>query len=102
LKASLLATAQRLPFAGSGAGYPDAARALAQEEPEGNTDRGLQPNDYLKLMYLQANKLGSLAQVSWDSVSWDSVSWDSVSWNSVSWSSVSWSSVSWDAVSWTS
>jgi serine protease AprX len=100
LKSSLLATAQRLPFTGSGSGYPDAARALAQEEPEGNTDRGLQPNDYLKLMYLQANKLGSLAQVSWDSVSWDSVSWDTVSWNSVSWSSVSWSSVSWDAVSW--
>ena len=100
LKALLLATAQRLPFAGSGAGYPDVVRALAQDEPEGNADRGLQPNNYLQLMYLHAKGLASLAQVSWDSVSWDSVSWDSVSWNSVSWSSVSWSSVSWDAVSW--
>jgi serine protease AprX len=100
VKALLRATAQRLPFAGSGSGYPDAARALAQDEPEGNSDRGLQPNNYLKLMYLQAKKLGSLTQVSWDSVSWDSVSWDSVSWDSVSWDSVSWDSVSWDAVSW--
>jgi serine protease AprX len=92
LKALLRATAQRLPFAGSGSGYPDAARALAQDEPGGNADRGLQPNNYLKLMYLQAKKLGSLTQVSWDSVSWDSVSWDSVSWDSVSWDAVSWSS----------
>jgi serine protease AprX len=102
LKALLLATAHRLPFAGSGAGYPDAARARAWYEGEGNADRGLQPNNYLKLMYLQARKLGSLTQVSWDSVSWDSVSWDSVSWDSVSWDSVSWDSVSWDAVSWSS
>jgi serine protease AprX len=100
VKALLRATAQRLPFAGSGYGYPDTARALAQGQPERSADRGLQPNNYLKLMYLQAKKLGSLTQVSWDSVSWDSVSWDSVSWDSVSWDSVSWDSVSWDSVSW--
>jgi serine protease AprX len=100
LKASLRATAHLLPFAGSGSGYPDAARALGQERPAGNADLGLQPNNYLKLMYLQAKRLGSLSQVSWDSVSWDSVSWDTVSWDSVSWDSVSWDSVSWDAVSW--
>lgn len=97
LKALLLATAQRLPFAGSGAGYPNAARALARYEAEGNADRGLQPNNYLKLMYLQAKHLGSLVKVSWDSVSWDSVSWDSVSWDSVSWDSVSWDAVSWSS-----
>jgi serine protease AprX len=92
LKGVLLATADSLPFAGSGAGYPDAARATAYLGLTGNADHGLDPNNYLKLLYLAAHSLTVLPVVSWDSVSWDSVSWDSVSWDSVSWDAVSWSS----------
>jgi serine protease AprX len=90
LKAVLLATANHLAFAGSGAGYPDAARAIAYTGLVGNADHGLDPNDYLKVLYMVANSLTTLPVVSWDSVSWDSVSWDSVSWDSVSWDAVSW------------
>jgi serine protease AprX len=92
LKSVLLATANGLGVAGSGAGYPDAARALAQVGLVGNTDHGLDPNDYLKVLYKAAHNLTVLSVVSWDSVSWDDVSWDSVSWDTVSWDAVSWSS----------
>jgi serine protease AprX len=92
LKGVLLATANGLGFAGSGAGYPDAARAIAYLGLIGNADRGLDPNNYLKVLYMAAHNLVVLPVVSWDSVSWDSVSWDSVSWDSVSWDAVSWSS----------
>jgi len=86
----MLATANPMLFAGSGAGYPDAGRAIAYFGLVGNADHGLDPNNYLKVLYMLANKLSALPVVSWDSVSWDSVSWDSVSWDSVSWNSVSW------------
>ena len=92
LKGVLRATATALPFAGSGAGYPDAARAVAYVGLLGNADHGLDPNNYLKVLYMAANSLTTMPVVSWDSVSWDSVSWDSVSWDSVSWDAVSWSS----------
>jgi len=92
LKGVLLATANGLNFAGSGAGYPDAARAIAYLGLLGNADHGLDPNNYLKVLYMAAHNLTVLPVVSWDSVSWDSVSWDSVSWDSVSWDAVSWSS----------
>ena len=91
LKGVLLATANRLGLAGSGAGYPDAQRAIAYDGLVGNADHGLDPNDYLKVLYMAAHSLTVLPVVSWDSVSWDSVSWDSVSWDSVSWDAVSWS-----------
>jgi serine protease AprX len=91
LKAVLFATSNRLPFVGSGAGYPDAARAITYNGRLGNTDRGLEPNNYLKVLYMEANHLTVLPIVSWESVSWDRVSWDSVSWDRVSWDAVSWS-----------
>ncbi len=91
LKGVLLATANGLGFAGSGAGYPDALHAIAYLGLIGNADHGLDPNNYLKVLYMAANNLTVLPVVSWDSVSWDSVSWSSVSWDSVSWDSVSWS-----------
>jgi len=91
LKGVLLATANRLWVAGSGAGYPDAQHAITYLGLIGNADHGLDPNDYLKVLYMAAHSLTVLPVVSWDSVSWDSVSWDSVSWDSVSWDAVSWS-----------
>ena len=91
LKGVLRATATALPFAGSGAGYPDAARAVDYIGLLGNADRGLDPNNYLKVLYMAANNLTTLPVVSWDSVSWDNVSWSSVSWDNVSWDAVSWS-----------
>jgi serine protease AprX len=91
LKAVLLTTATALPFAGSGAGYPDAARAVHYIGLIGNADHGLDPNNYLKVLYMAANNLSTMPVVSWDSVSWDNVAWDSVSWDSVSWDAVSWS-----------
>ena len=91
-KGVLLATANALAFAGSGAGYPDAANAIGYVGLVGNADHGLDPNNYLKVLYLAANHLTTVPVVSWDSVSWDSVSWDSVSWDSVAWDAVSWSS----------
>ncbi len=91
LKGVLVATANRLALAGSGAGYPDALHAIAYTGLVGNADHSLDPNNYLKVLYMAANNLTTLPVVSWDSVSWDSVSWDSVSWDSVSWDSVSWS-----------
>jgi len=92
LKALLMSTAQRLPLVGAGAGYPDAARAVAYHGLIGNANRGIDPNNFLKVMYLQAGNLQSLPTVSWDSVSWDNVSWDSVSWDSIAWIAVSWAS----------
>ena len=91
LKGVLLATAEGLALTGSGAGYPDAGRAIAYTGLIGNADHGLDPNDYLKVLYVAAHDLATLPVVSWDTVSWDSVSWDSVSWESVSWDAVSWS-----------
>ena len=91
LKGVLLATANRLGVAGSGAGYPDAQHAITYIGLVGNADHGLDPNDYLKVLYMAAHSLTVLPVVSWDSVSWDSVSWDTVSWDSVSWDAVSWS-----------
>ncbi len=91
LKGVLLATANRLGVAGSGAGYPDAQHAITYLGLVGNADHGLDPNDYLKVLYMAAHSLTVLPVVSWDSVSWDSVSWDTVSWDSVSWDAVSWS-----------
>ena len=81
LKGVLVATANRLALAGSGAGYPDALHAIAYTGLVGNADHSLDPNNYLKVLYMAANNLTTLPVVSWDSVSWDSVSWDSVSWS---------------------
>ena len=92
LKGVLLATANGLGFVGSGAGYPDASRAIGYLGLIGNADHGLDPNNYLKVLYMAAHNLTVLPVVSWDTVSWDSVSWSSVSWDSVSWDAVSWSS----------
>ncbi len=92
LKGVLLSTSHSLPLSGTGAGYPDAAQAIAYIGLLGNADRGLDPNNYLKVLYMAANNLTTMPVVSWDSVSWDSVSWSSVSWDSVSWDAVSWSS----------
>src|SRR5205823_2697158 len=92
LKGVLLATTNHLAMTGTGAGYPDAARAIAYPGLLGNADHGLDPNNYLKVLYLAARNLTTLPLVSWDTVSWDSVAWDSVSWDSVSWDAVSWDS----------
>jgi serine protease AprX len=78
--------------AGAGAGYPDALQAISYNGTIGNLDAGLQPNNYLKVMYLAANGLTNGTSVSWGSVSWGSVSWGSVSWGSINWSAVSWGS----------
>ena len=90
LKGVLLATSNHLAFTGTGAGYPDAAHAIAYIGLLGNADHGLDPNNYLKVLYMAANNLTTMPVVSWDSVSWDSVSWGTVSWDSVSWNAVSW------------
>ena len=92
LKALLLATARPIAVAGTGAGYPSAALAINHLGLVGNANHGIDPNNFLKVMYLQANSMQSLPSVSWDSVSWDSVSWDSVSWDSLAWNAVSWES----------
>jgi len=91
LKGVLLATAHSLSVTGSGTGYPDAAAAIGYIGLVGNADRGLDPNNYLKVLYMAAHDLATLPEVSWETVSWDSVSWSSVSWSSVSWDAVSWS-----------
>ncbi len=75
---------------GAGAGYADAAAAVNYNGTVGNLDGGLTPNNYLQVMYLQANNLGTGTSVSWGSVSWGSVSWGSVSWGNIVWTAVSW------------
>lgn len=90
LKGVLLTTAQSLGLTGTGAGYPDGARAVAYSGTVGNANAGLEPNNYLKVLYMQAHSLLTLPTVSWDSVSWSSVSWASVSWTSIAWNAVSW------------
>jgi serine protease AprX len=77
---------------GAGAGYADALQAVQYNGTIGNLDGGLQPNNYLKVMYLAVNGLTSGTSVSWGSVSWGSVSWGSVSWGSINWAAVSWGS----------
>jgi serine protease AprX len=104
VKAVLMATAHGFgPLGtvptGAGAGYADAARAVAYNgeiEPAGAEAT---PSPYVKLIAQAANQFRVGAAVSWGSVSWGSVSWGSVSWGSVSWGSVSWSDVSWAALS---
>ncbi len=92
VKGVLLTTANGLLLQpGAGAGYADAARAVAYNGTIGNANAGLDPNNYLKVMYMQAMGFTTLPTVSWDNVSWDSVSWSSVSWADVSWDAVSWS-----------
>jgi len=78
--------------AGAGAGYADAAAAIAYNGTIGNVNGGLIPNNYLKVMFMTVNKLPAGNTVSWDSVSWDSVSWGSVSWGDILWNAVSWGS----------
>jgi serine protease AprX len=107
LKSVLISTARSLSQPGTGAGFPDAMRAIAYAGPVGNTDLGLEPNNFLKVLYLEklaeeGRGYPTLPSVSWSSVSWSSVSWSSVSWSSVSWSSVSWSSAAWDDLAWNS
>jgi serine protease AprX len=97
LKNVLLNTARPLSQPGTGAGFPDAMRAISYAGPLGNTDLGLEPNNFLKVLYLQKLKE---AGVAWGQVSWSSVSWSSVSWSNVSWSNVAWNDVSWNTVSW--
>jgi len=92
LKGVLLATSNHLALTGTGAGYPDVAHAIAYPGLLGNADHGLDPNNYLKVLYMAAKNLTTMPLVSWDTVSWDTVSWDSVSWDSVSWDAVSWGS----------
>jgi len=92
LKGVLLATSNHLALTGTGAGYPDAAHAIANIGLLGNANHGLDPNNYLKVLYMAANNLTTMPVVSWDTVSWDSVSWSNVSWDSVSWDAVSWGS----------
>ncbi len=97
LKGVLLTTAHGFGLlgavpAGAGAGYPDALQAVSYNGTIGNLDGGLQPNNYLKVMYLAANGLTNGGSVSWGSVSWGSVSWGSVSWGSINWAAVSWGS----------
>ncbi len=90
VKGVLLTTANPLGQAGTGAGYPDVMHAVAYHGTVGNANAGLDPNNYLKVMYMQAQGFTTLPTVSWDSVSWDSVSWSSVSWADISWNAVSW------------
>jgi serine protease AprX len=75
---------------GAGAGYADAVAAINYNGTIGNLDGGLDPNNYLKVMYLAANNLPAGTVVSWGSVSWGSVSWGSVSWGNIVWTAVSW------------
>ena len=77
---------------GAGAGYADAAAAIAYSGTIGNLDGGLSPNNYLKVMYMTVNQIPAGTAVSWGSVSWDSVSWGSVSWGDINWAAVSWGS----------
>jgi serine protease AprX len=77
---------------GAGAGYADAAVAIAYNGTIGNLDGGLSPNNYLKVMYMTVNQLPAGTTVSWGSVSWGSVSWGSVSWGDILWNAVSWGS----------
>ena len=78
--------------AGAGAGYADAASAIAYNGTIGNVNGGLSPNNYLKVMFITVNQLPAGTTVSWGSVSWDSVSWGSVSWGDINWAAVSWGS----------
>ena len=91
VKGVLRSTANALLLqAGTGAGYADAERAIAYNGTVGNANAGLDPNNYLKVMFMQAQGFTTLPTVSWDSVSWDSVSWSSVSWADIAWNAVSW------------
>jgi len=77
---------------GAGAGYADAAVAIAYNGTIGNVNAGLSPNNYLKVLFMTVNQLIAGTTVSWDSVSWDSISWGSVSWGDINWAAVSWGS----------
>jgi serine protease AprX len=75
---------------GIGAGYPQAAAAVAYTGTIGLANQALVPNNLVA-------SAACATLTGCTNVSWGSVKWNSVDWNSVDWSSVAWDSVKWNA-----
>ena len=84
-------TAARISGAGTGAGYPQAAPAVAYTGTLGSANVGVVPNNNIA-----AAGCATLPSCN-SSTDWSTVSWNTVSWNTVSWNTVSWNTVSWNA-----
>jgi serine protease AprX len=95
-------TAQAVPGAGTGVGYPNVLNAgmymYSYPTSVARANEGVTPNSYLLAAFQAANGGTTWDNVSWNNVSWNNVSWDNVSWNNVSWNNVSWNNVAWKDV----
>jgi serine protease AprX len=92
----LMQTALPIAGPGTGAGYPQAAAAVAYRGAIGQANVGVVPNDKIAAAGC-ATLAGCNAATNWNTVSWNTVSWNTVSWNTVSWNTVSWN-VAWEVV----
>jgi serine protease AprX len=84
-------TAAPLAGVGTGAGYPQAAAAVAYSGAVGSANAGVVPNN--KIAAAGCATLPTCTS----STNYSTVSWNTVSWNTVSWNTVSWDTVSWNA-----
>lgn len=97
-------TAQALPGAGTGAGYPKAAQAVRYAGSLGDSNRGLVPNHAVARAGCRVSPTvcgsSDWTDTSWDKVSWKDTSWDDTSWDDTSWDRNPWDDTSWDDTSW--
>jgi serine protease AprX len=91
-------TARAIPGGGTGAGYPQAAAAVAYRGPVEPANRGLMPNR-LVAMVGYAGLMGT-DSVQWEAVQWEAVQWEAVQWEAVQWETVQWETVQWETVQW--
>jgi serine protease AprX len=82
-------TAAPISGVGTGAGYPQAAAAVAYRGTVGSANVGVVPNNKIAAAGC-ATLPGCNSSTNWSTVSWNTVSWNTVSWNTVSWNTVSW------------
>lgn len=103
-----------------GAGYVDAARAIASSNADNGTwKQTARPADtFAYAIYpLIKNKTNLVwkypgynggadsrgrawSNVTWDNVTWDNVTWDNVAWDNVAWDNVTWDNTTWDNTTW--
>jgi serine protease AprX len=81
-------TARPIPGGGTGAGYPQAAAAVAYQGPIERANRGVIPNRLVAMAGY--SELMRSKNVTWENVTWENVTWENVTWENVTWENVTW------------
>jgi serine protease AprX len=91
-------TAQPVPGAGTGAGYPSAGAAIRYAGTIERANRGLVPNFRLIRAYLaRVNGQASYAEGGWDTSGFEEGGWDVSRFVEGGWNSTGWEEGGWDA-----